>query len=86
MWHTHLQYCFMKFQGASRWPFQGAAGKRSSLASKKDIALLQRYVEKLADSGNFDRHKKPSARCLDKKDGCKEPSKLKGRDAFDFAT
>jgi tRNA/rRNA methyltransferase len=33
--------------------------KTVELASKKDIALLQQYVEKLADSGNFDRHKKP---------------------------
>jgi tRNA/rRNA methyltransferase len=35
-------------------------GKKSvDLASKKDIALLLDYVEKLADAGNFDGHKKP---------------------------
>jgi tRNA C32,U32 (ribose-2'-O)-methylase TrmJ len=35
-------------------------GKKSvDLASKKDIALLLGYVEKFADAGNFDSHKKP---------------------------
>jgi tRNA/rRNA methyltransferase len=35
-------------------------GKKAvELASKQDIALLLKYVEKLADSGNFDSHKKP---------------------------
>ena len=41
-----------------------ATGKKSGrkavdLASKEDIALLVKYVEKLADAGNFDGHKKP---------------------------
>jgi len=33
--------------------------KRIDSASKEDVALLLQYVEKLADAGNFDGHKKP---------------------------
>lgn len=33
--------------------------KKVDLASKKDIDLLLQYVDKLADAGNFDMHKKP---------------------------
>ncbi|MGI0037524.1 MAG: RNA methyltransferase [Nitrososphaera sp.] len=33
--------------------------KRVDLASKQDVALLLLYVERLADAGNFDGHKKP---------------------------
>jgi tRNA C32,U32 (ribose-2'-O)-methylase TrmJ len=37
-----------------------ARGKKPvDLASKEDIALLLNYVERLADAGNFDGHKKP---------------------------
>jgi TrmH family RNA methyltransferase len=33
--------------------------KPVDLASKQDVALLLRYVEKLAQAGNFDSHKRP---------------------------
>lgn len=29
------------------------------LASREDVELLLQYVDKLADAGNFDSHKKP---------------------------
>lgn len=34
-------------------------GKKVDLASKKDVELLLDYIERLADAGNFDSHKKP---------------------------
>ena len=37
----------------------GRSKKRVDLASKQDVALLLQYVERLADAGNFDGHKKP---------------------------
>lgn len=37
----------------------GRGKKRVDLASKQDVALLLQYVERLADAGNFDGHKKP---------------------------
>lgn len=38
---------------------QGRGRKSIDLASKADIALVLRYVDMLADAGNFDPHKKP---------------------------
>jgi tRNA/rRNA methyltransferase len=40
-------------------PRAAAGGKKVDLASKKDTKLLLDYIERLADAGNFDRHKKP---------------------------
>ena len=37
----------------------GRSGKKPDLASKQDIELLRDYIERLADAGNFDSHKKP---------------------------
>ncbi|HKU48919.1 MAG TPA: TrmH family RNA methyltransferase [Nitrososphaera sp.] len=38
---------------------KGRPKKPVDLASRQDIDLLLKYIEKLADAGNFDRHKKP---------------------------
>ena len=40
-------------------PSPRRGGKKPDLASKQDIALLRDYIERLADAGNFDSHKKP---------------------------
>ena len=40
-------------------PKAAGGGKEVDLASKKDTQLLLDYIERLADAGNFDRHKKP---------------------------
>jgi tRNA/rRNA methyltransferase len=41
--------------------------KRVDLASQKDIDLLLQYVNKLADTGNYDLHKKPLLEATTKK-------------------
>jgi tRNA/rRNA methyltransferase len=41
--------------------------KRVGLASQKDIDLLLQYVNKLADAGNYDLHKKPLLEAATKK-------------------
>src|SRR6185503_1528773 len=41
--------------------------KRIDFASKEDVVLLLQYVEKLADAGNFDGHKKPLLKAAVKK-------------------
>lgn len=51
-----LLYEISRHEPAAR---SGLAKKTIDLASKEDIALLVCYVERLADAGNFDRHKKP---------------------------
>ena len=51
-----LLYEISKFAPAPR----GKRGKKAvDLASRDDIELLLQYVDKLADAGNFDSHKKP---------------------------